>query len=222
MRTNYVGHDDVYKKNKSSGKAGWDPAEISEAVIQQFQDLFTHECIPQNGRLLELGCGAGNLSVGFAKLGYQVTGVDIAPSAVEWAKERAAEAKLNISFLVDNVVELSKVEESDFPLIVDSHCLHCIIGDDRQKFFAKVQEYLKDDAVFVVNTMCENERTINVEGFDPKSKLTIHGDLATRFIGTRDQIESEIKDAGFQIVESRLILDEDGSADDLLLILKSQ
>ncbi|MDF1667873.1 MAG: methyltransferase domain-containing protein [Planctomycetota bacterium] len=86
MRTNYVGHDDMYKKNKAAGQAGWDPAEISEEVIKQFQELFTHESIPQACRLLELGCGAGNLSVGFARLGYQVTGVDIAPSAIEWGK----------------------------------------------------------------------------------------------------------------------------------------
>jgi 16S rRNA A1518/A1519 N6-dimethyltransferase RsmA/KsgA/DIM1 with predicted DNA glycosylase/AP lyase activity len=27
-----------------------------------WQDIFAHDCIPNSGKLLELGCGAGNLT----------------------------------------------------------------------------------------------------------------------------------------------------------------
>lgn len=220
MRTHYVGHDDIYKKNKAAGKNGWDPAEISEAVLEQYKELLQHDSVPKSGRLLELGCGAGNLSVGFAQLGYQVTGVDIAPSAVEWARERAKDQQLTIDFLVDNVVELTQLKLNDFDLVIDSHCLHCIIGDDRRRFFATVQRTLKPGAVFVVNTMCQNERSHEIQGFQPESGLTVHGDIATRYVGKREDIEAELKAAGFKIIESRLFLDDSGSADDLLLILQ--
>ncbi|MDF1667874.1 MAG: hypothetical protein P1V97_39420 [Planctomycetota bacterium] len=116
---------------------------------------------------------------------------------------------------------MSQVNERDFPLVVDSHCLHCIIGEDRAKFYAKVQEHLKAGGIFVVNTMCRNSRSNEITGFQPKTGLTLHGDLATRFIGSREEIEAEVKAAGFTIVESRLMLDEDGVADDLLLVLQS-
>ena len=41
------------------------------------------------GRALDLGCGSGVFSVWLAKQGYEVTGLDVIPRAIEMSKERA-------------------------------------------------------------------------------------------------------------------------------------
>lgn len=46
------------------------------------------------GRVLELGCSTGDDSLWLAEQGWQVTGVDISPAAVETAQRLAAEAGL--------------------------------------------------------------------------------------------------------------------------------
>jgi 2-polyprenyl-3-methyl-5-hydroxy-6-metoxy-1,4-benzoquinol methylase len=42
------------------------------------------------GPLLDLACGTGTMAIRMAKLGYEVTGVDIIPEMTEWASQKAA------------------------------------------------------------------------------------------------------------------------------------
>lgn len=92
-------------------------------------------------RMLEIGCGAGNFSVMLAQHGYTVTGVDISPTAVDWAKERARSTNTVVVFRVDNVLTLSTCGDAMFDVVVDGHCLHCIIGDDRARCLESVAGY---------------------------------------------------------------------------------
>ncbi|MEZ5364621.1 MAG: class I SAM-dependent methyltransferase [Bryobacterales bacterium] len=45
---------------------------------------------PLGGRLLDLGCGAGEDAVRFAHAGMEVDGIDVAPAMIDAARERAA------------------------------------------------------------------------------------------------------------------------------------
>ena len=49
-------------------------------------------------QVLDVACGAGQLSLPAARLGAQVTGVDIATNLIEQAQGRAKEAGLSINF----------------------------------------------------------------------------------------------------------------------------
>ena len=49
-------------------------------------------------QVLDVACGAGQLSLPAARLGAQVTGVDIATNLIEQAQDRAREAGLSINF----------------------------------------------------------------------------------------------------------------------------
>jgi ubiquinone/menaquinone biosynthesis C-methylase UbiE len=64
-----------------------------------------HHHIP--GRILDLGCGTGNLSIPLARRGYSVTGVDLSPAMIEVARKKAMEAGLEVSFSVGDMRNLS-------------------------------------------------------------------------------------------------------------------
>lgn len=49
-------------------------------------------------RILDLGCGTGNLTFALAEKGYKLTGVDISPEMIKIAAAKAAERKSNIPF----------------------------------------------------------------------------------------------------------------------------
>jgi SAM-dependent methyltransferase len=49
-------------------------------------------------RILDIGCGTGRHSIELTRRGYSVTGVDLSPSQLERAREKAALAGLQIDF----------------------------------------------------------------------------------------------------------------------------
>ncbi len=51
-------------------------------------------------KILDIGCGTGSLSLVLAKLGHQVTGIDLSPKMVEQAKAKADEAGMPINFAI--------------------------------------------------------------------------------------------------------------------------
>jgi ubiquinone/menaquinone biosynthesis C-methylase UbiE len=55
-----------------------------DAVWRSFKTLF-----PPGSRLLDLGCGAGEDAIRFARRGIEVDGIDVSPAMVEIARDRA-------------------------------------------------------------------------------------------------------------------------------------
>ena len=54
-------------------------------------------------KILDLGCGTGNLTMPLARRGYELTGVDLSPEMIEVARAKADSMRENISFRVADV-----------------------------------------------------------------------------------------------------------------------
>lgn len=101
-------------------------------------DTFRHFCdfanmaqalaLPPDRRILDVGCGSGWLSEYFARLGYDVTGIDISPDLIEVARERVEkvpygadhETPLRCRFLVHDVEGAPLAEQFDAVVCYDS------------------------------------------------------------------------------------------------------
>lgn len=67
-------------------------------------ELITrHAPVDRYSRLLDVACGRGRHSLNFAQRGYQVTGVDLAPSAIQKAKNQAKNAGLEAQFVIGDM-----------------------------------------------------------------------------------------------------------------------
>src|SRR5262245_32369411 len=62
--------------------------------------------IPPGARLLDIGCGSGQLALMASREGFDTTGVDIAENLIERARERAAAERLNARFEVGDAEAL--------------------------------------------------------------------------------------------------------------------
>ncbi|MEU5429333.1 class I SAM-dependent methyltransferase [Streptomyces olivoreticuli] len=77
------------------------------------------------GRALDLGCGPGRNALHLAALGFQVDAVDLSPTAIAWAEERAREAGADIRFHCGDAFALAGTElTGPYDLIYDSGCFH--------------------------------------------------------------------------------------------------
>ena len=99
------------------------------------------------GRVLDLCCGAGTNPVYLAKKEFDVTTLDISEKAVEYAKEKARKAKVDINFLVASYLNLPfKSEEFDFAF--DFGCFHHVQENSRTTFIKGVYKVLKPKSTF--------------------------------------------------------------------------
>src|SRR6476619_1337531 len=62
--------------------------ERDEKEAQQFIDQLVHHFnMPAGSRILDVACGRGRHSRYLASLGYDVTGIDISPESIKYAKQ---------------------------------------------------------------------------------------------------------------------------------------
>lgn len=69
-------------------------------------------------RILDCACGIGTQSLGLAKLGFQVTGCDVSPAAIERARNEALQRDLAIEFSVANMLALDNFKASYFDVVI--------------------------------------------------------------------------------------------------------
>jgi ubiquinone/menaquinone biosynthesis C-methylase UbiE len=62
--------------------------------------------ISSKDKLLDVGCGSGQTAIPAAKMGFKVTGVDIAENLIQYARKRAIEAKITARFDVGDAEDL--------------------------------------------------------------------------------------------------------------------
>jgi cyclopropane fatty-acyl-phospholipid synthase-like methyltransferase len=73
--------------------------------------------------VLDSGCGSGEQALFLASRGLEVVGVDIAPSAIAKAREKAAARGVSVTFLVGDVMELESLGRR-FRTVIDSGVFH--------------------------------------------------------------------------------------------------
>jgi len=69
-------------------------------------------------RILDLGCGGGDQAKVFAKKGYEVVGVDIAPPLIEFSKQQFQEEGLRGTFIVGDMRAIDYDGEFDACMIL--------------------------------------------------------------------------------------------------------
>ena len=101
-------------------KALWEKGDFTEiaAFMRDSGDAFAKSLgIKPGVRVLDLACGDGNTALPIARLGADVTGIDIARNLVEAGNRRAAEAGLtNLKFQEGDASNLEGVPDHLFDL----------------------------------------------------------------------------------------------------------
>lgn len=200
-RADYVGvHEPVYRRIAAGERAGWSTAEEAAQLLAQVQRALALPDVPREGRLLELGCGDGCLNVLLAELGgFQVAGIDIVSLAIELAGQRAAREGVALELAVGDVLALPW-PAAHFDVLVDGHCLHCIVLDDRRCFFGEAWRVLRPGGALILATMVGDPPPGMSGQFDPVQRYQVHGGVAGRHFGTPDSVLAEAREARFELL----------------------
>ena len=107
-------------------------------------------------RVLDIGGGPGRYSIHFAKMGCDVTLVDLSPGNIRFAQQKAAEAGVKFAAYAANCLELDKLNLGEFDhVLLMGPLYHLKEDDDRKKAVEQALLQLKTGgnlyASFILN-----------------------------------------------------------------------
>lgn len=74
-------------------------------------------------RAIDLGCGSGTNVITLAEHGWETTGIDFAPRAIQIARRKAQRAGVHVTLSVGDVTRLNEID-GKFELALDLGCFH--------------------------------------------------------------------------------------------------
>ena len=207
--TDYLSHHEaLYRERRASTRyAGWETGYgNAKATIGR---VFRNGHAPSSGLALELGCGAGNITIWLAKQGFAAFGIDISPTAIEWARENAREEEVACTFRLGSVLDPGSFPGERADLVLDGNLIHCIVGDDRTRLFANIRRAMKPGGYLLVRHVLSpvDDRLTEAYRFDPETRLLFHGDTPYRYLPTFEMLQAELETHGFNIASSELTFD---------------
>jgi SAM-dependent methyltransferase len=122
-------------------------------------------------RAIDLGCGAGNYAVYLAGRGFDITGVDMSPTAIKFAKQNAKKKGVKCKFVVGDVIKYLSQAGQTYDFAYDWGLLHHIFPENRQKYVQGVHHALKNGGKYL--SVCFNEKDMAFEGADKYRKTNL-------------------------------------------------
>lgn len=147
-----------------------------------------------NEKVLDLACGFGRHSLELARRGYVVTGIDITPAYIEYARSQAQAENLNIKFFCSDIRDLHFVEQFDIVLNMADGAIGYLENEEENlKIFHIVSKALKPGGKHFMDIMngsyaeshfpCklwdagENCLTLSNFEWDAEKKILIYGQV---------------------------------------------
>jgi 2-polyprenyl-6-hydroxyphenyl methylase/3-demethylubiquinone-9 3-methyltransferase len=142
------------------GRSWWDEGNplnvlhgsITPGRFAYFRDVLAHQLNGQVSglRALDIGCGGGFLAEEFARLGYEVVGVDPSTVSIETARSHAASSSLSIDYRVGSGEQLP-VEDSTFDLVYCCDVLEHV--SDLDRVVSETARVMKPGALYLFDTI---------------------------------------------------------------------
>ena len=126
---------------------GWDRGEVSPALHS-----FINKGVFKNAKTVLIpGCGRGYEVVELARHGFEVTALDLAPSAIEHLNQELKQAGVAAHTMCLNMFDYHAPQS--FDVVYEQTCLCAIAPSEREKYAKAVYSWLKPSGKLLLNLM---------------------------------------------------------------------
>ncbi|MCB1890304.1 MAG: class I SAM-dependent methyltransferase [Rhodocyclaceae bacterium] len=115
-------------------------------------DYYRHALGDRSGRLLELGCGTGRLTIPLSHVAAETVGLDNAPAMLDFARAKAAQAGAAVDFVAGDFRHFDLGRHFDHILLPYNALNHILDDAGLAGLFASVARHLSAGGRFLVDT----------------------------------------------------------------------
>ncbi len=128
------------------------------------------------GTVLDVACGAGNLTIPLARHGFDITGLDASPEMLEAARRKASSAGLAIPFECRDIRDAGRGSPVDAVVCFYGGLNYLTSPDDLRVAFAALHARLRPGGLFVFDQFSETRMR---RLFSGTSRLVRGGSIIT-------------------------------------------
>jgi SAM-dependent methyltransferase len=128
----------------------WDAgnfAAVAEKILDAGEAVVVAAGVEPGMEVLDVACGTGNATLPAAKTGARTTGLDFAPGLLEIARERAADAMVEIDF-IEGDAQAMPFEDGSFDRVVST--FGHMFAPDHRRTADEMKRVLKPGGVIAV------------------------------------------------------------------------
>jgi SAM-dependent methyltransferase len=115
-------------------------------------------------RAIDCGCGAGNYAVWLAGLGFEVTGVDSSPAAIEIASRNAEKKGVRCTFVAADLLGDLHEVAGGFDFAYDYELLHHLLPEERAVYINNVHRLTNPHATYLSVCFSEEDPQFGGQG----------------------------------------------------------
>ena len=117
------------------------------------EETLILEYVPDGGRLLDVGCGAGRASIALAEMGVDVVGIDLSQTMITVARQQADLTGTTVAFEVMDVTGMRFANASFEAALFSYNGLELLPGREGKKSaMEEIGRILKPGGIFIFTT----------------------------------------------------------------------
>ena len=113
----------------------------------ELQNVVTGGKVPRC-RVVDMCCGSGTDAIYLASKGFDVTAIDVAPTALGQAMEKARKAKVSVQWMVANILAPPDLKPFDF--VYDRGCYHVVRDQNLTAYLETVRRFSRPGTKFLL------------------------------------------------------------------------
>ena len=123
--------DSQYQK---AGSALWDIGRPADELQKVVGEGKVSRC-----RVVDMCCGSGTDAIYLARMGFDVTAIDVAPTAIGQAQEKGRHAGVSVQWLLANILAPPDLKPFDF--VYDRGCYHVVRDQNLPAYLETVRRF---------------------------------------------------------------------------------
>ena len=122
----------------------WNRQEPPAVLVELIEQGMVKPC-----KAIDIGCGTGNYTFYLQANGFQVTGVDVSPTAIAAAKKKSQENGVKVDLVVaDMTADISQIKGT-FDFVHEWMVLHHILPPDRAAYLSNIMKLLNSGGSYL-------------------------------------------------------------------------